>query len=67
MGKLNLQKDGAMIRQINIRKALTTIGRSEKCDLPVDNPGVSRVHCQIQFDQKLRTYVLHDNGSSPEH
>ena len=64
MGKLSLQKDGSMIRQINIRKGLTTIGRSEKCDLPVDNPGVSRVHCQIQFNEKSRTFVLHDNGSS---
>ena len=64
MGKLTLQKDGALVRQIGIQKDLITIGRSEKCDLPVDNPGVSRVHCQIQYKQNTKTYILHDNGSS---
>ena len=64
MGKLTLQKDGSLIRQIGIQNDLTTIGRSEKCDLPVDNPGVSRIHCQIQYKENTRTYVLHDNGSS---
>lgn len=64
MGKLTLQKDGALVRQIGIQKDLTTIGRSEKCDLPVDNPGVSRIHCQIQYQKNTRTYILHDNGSS---
>jgi len=64
MGKLTLQKDGALVRQIGIQNDLTTIGRSEKCDLPVDNPGVSRIHCQIQYKQNTKTYILHDNGSS---
>ena len=64
MGKLTLQKDGSLVRQIGIQNDLTTIGRSEKCDMPVDNPGVSRVHCQIQYKESNKTYILHDNGSS---
>jgi pSer/pThr/pTyr-binding forkhead associated (FHA) protein len=45
-----------------IRKPLTTIGRSETCDLIVDDPLVSRRHCQIVWDGVYCT--VEDLGST---
>lgn len=64
MAILRLQRDGQCISEQTLSKELTTIGRSENSDLPVDNPGVSRIHCQIKFITKTNTYLIHDNGSS---
>jgi pSer/pThr/pTyr-binding forkhead associated (FHA) protein len=64
MAILRLQRDGQFISEQTLSKELTTIGRSENSDLPVDNPGVSRIHCQIKFVKKTDTYLIHDNGSS---
>lgn len=64
MAILRLQRDGQFISEQRLDKELTTIGRSENSDLPVDNPGVSRIHCQIKFIKKTNTYLIHDNGSS---
>ena len=64
MATLKLQLDGQLIKESPLNKELTTIGRSENCDLPVDNPGVSRIHCQIKYIKKTNAYLIHDNGSS---
>jgi hypothetical protein len=45
-----------------IRKSLTTIGRNETCDLIVDDPLVSRRHCQIVWDGVYCT--VEDLGST---
>ena len=64
MAILRLQRDGQFVSEQTLNKELMTIGRSDNCDLPVDNPGVSRIHCQIKFIKKTNTYLIHDNGSS---
>ena len=64
MATLKLQLEGQFIKETPLSKDLTTIGRSDTCDLPVDNPGVSRIHCQIKYIKKTNTYLIHDNGSS---
>ncbi len=64
MATLKLQLEGQFIKEMPLSKELTTIGRSDACDLPVDNPGVSRIHCQIKLVKKTNTYLIHDNGSS---
>ena len=64
MATLKLQLDGQFIKEMPLSKELTTIGRSDACDLPVDNPGVSRIHCQIKLVKRTNTYLIHDNGSS---
>jgi len=64
MATLKLQLEGQFIKETPLSKDLTTIGRSDTCDLPVDNPGVSRVHCQIKYIKKTNTFLIHDNGSS---
>jgi len=64
MAILRLQRDGQFVSEQTLNKELITIGRSDNCDLPVDNPGVSRIHCQIKFIKKTNTYLIHDNGSS---
>ena len=64
MATLKLQLDGQLIKESPLNKELTTIGRSENCDLPVDNPGVSRIHCQIKYIKKTNAYLIHDNGSN---
>lgn len=47
---------------LQLNQLLTTLGRSEGCDIVIDNPIVSRLHAQIE--QQHDRYVLADAGSA---
>jgi len=46
-----------------VEKELTTVGRSEECDVSIDHNSVSRVHCEIHALGEGR-YEIVDKGSS---
>lgn len=46
-----------------VEKELTTVGRSEECDVSIDHNSVSRVHCEIHTLGEGR-YEIVDKGSS---
>ena len=62
MPKLQLLFHGAMIKELSITKAETTVGRSPDNDIVIDNPAVSGHHCRIGIDGD--TYFVEDLKST---
>lgn len=61
--EISLAKTGEILRTLSFDQDSITIGREDKCDIRIDNLGVSRVHAEIKrdgniyriFDQKSKT------------
>ncbi len=61
--EISLAKTGEILRTLSFDQDSITIGRDDKCDIRIDNLGVSRVHAEIKrdgniyriFDQKSKT------------
>jgi pSer/pThr/pTyr-binding forkhead associated (FHA) protein len=51
-----------LIHEANLRRPTINIGRDARQDLAIDDPSVSRQHCQICFEQG--DYILRDLGTS---
>jgi pSer/pThr/pTyr-binding forkhead associated (FHA) protein len=62
MPKFLLQYEGAVIKEIPITKADTTVGRKPGNDIVIDNPTVSGHHCKITLAGD--TFFVEDLNSS---
>jgi pSer/pThr/pTyr-binding forkhead associated (FHA) protein len=54
--------NGVLKEQVELRKELTTIGRSKDNDIQIDNPGVSAHHARIV--QEGQFYFIEDTNST---
>ena len=61
-GVLSLITDGTPTREFPLDKDVVTIGRLADCEIPLDDPGVSRRHAQIRMD--AGGYTLIDLAST---
>lgn len=43
-----------------------TIGRSQTCDISIDDMMLSKVQCRIEYDNKMQCFVLFDGDGSKE-
>ena len=55
-------EDGRPGRTVHIRRGVATIGRLPECDVVVSDPGASRRHAQIRYENGA--YVVSDLGST---
>lgn len=61
-GTLIYRRDDGAEHFLQLNQPLTTLGRSESCDIVIDSPIVSRTHARIE--QQHDRYVLADAGSA---
>lgn len=60
--KLTLTLSGRTLERYEFDKDSIKVGRNADCDVPIDNLGVSRYHCEILFKEGF--YVLRDLKSN---
>ncbi|RPJ08745.1 MAG: FHA domain-containing protein [Spirochaetaceae bacterium] len=48
-----------------LKKPVTTIGRSDKCDIVLEDPMLSRVHCTITVDETGLFYIEDKSPTNP--
>ena len=49
--RFSVETDG-ITRTLALNKSVVTIGRSEDCTVPIDDPALSRSHCQLESEAK---------------
>ncbi len=47
--RFSLEHDG-VTRTFELRKSVVTFGRSHSCTVPIDDPALSRTHCQLEVE-----------------
>lgn len=62
MPQLIVKLKGRELQRSFIRRTVTTVGRDPSCDVVLDNIGVSRQHCRVEFQDG--TFYAVDSGSS---
>ena len=60
--KLAIYFSGKLLETREFDKDIVTLGRSPKCDIIIDNLGVSRVHSQIERNGDV--FILRDMKSN---
>ncbi len=61
-GMLSFQGPDGLEDQVELTQDVTTLGRSDTCDVVVELPTVSRLHARIELDHDR--YLLFDGGSA---
>jgi len=62
MPRIDLYQDNETFVQINLDRRIIRLGRGEECDVTLTDPGVSRLHAEIEFDGDR--YILHDRSKN---
>jgi pSer/pThr/pTyr-binding forkhead associated (FHA) protein len=65
--EFNLQVSGVSEQTVTLENDVTTIGRSESCDISLDDLEVSRHHITLIFNSVSKKIILHDGkvGGKP--
>ncbi|MBI4239348.1 MAG: sigma 54-interacting transcriptional regulator [Deltaproteobacteria bacterium] len=50
MAYLILSRRGEVVTRFLLEQERVTVGRDPECDLTIDDPGISRQHCDLQWD-----------------
>lgn len=48
MAFMQLYTKDQLVREIALKRKVTTIGRSQDCDIWIDNPGISELHARVR-------------------
>jgi predicted component of type VI protein secretion system len=62
MAMVTVTFGGEKVGDYPLDKPAVVVGRDATCDIPIDNLGVSRTHCQ--FIRRGNTYILQDMNSA---